>query len=158
MSARRTWSTLAVSATMLLGLSACSKPSPQITLVSGNDSVHAVARQYCHSGAIQNETDCAVDGAPRVTVLRVRQGERVGFDVDKALTDHAWSVYDLDTRESLSGYLDEHYWSYQANFASRALPGVIRLQVTSLGALPTSDTDVPPLQGIWTVNLVQQAG
>jgi hypothetical protein len=158
MTARRTVTTAALGGALLLTLAGCQKPAPQVTVVSGGDSAHAEARQYCGNGAIRTTSDCLVKGAPAQTVLQVRQGDTVGIDVDKALTKKAWSVYNLDTRQIISnGYLKGHYFSFPADFSNASIKGLIRLQVTSLGALPKSDTDVPPLKGIWLIELAQKA-
>ena len=78
-----------VAAGALLALTACEKPAPIVTVVSGGQSVYAQANTYCFEGQSVEAGDCATreEGA---TALEVRGGETVGIDVDKELAESGW--------------------------------------------------------------------
>ena len=71
----------------LLGLSACEKPAPIVTVVSGGQSVYTEAATWCFED--QTPPDCAERGSG-TTSIPVRAGETVGVDVDKELADGGW--------------------------------------------------------------------
>ena len=71
----------------LLALSACEKPAPIVTIVSGDQSVYAEASTWCFEG--QTGDECA-ERETEVTSIPVRAGETVGIDVDKELADGGW--------------------------------------------------------------------
>ncbi len=72
----------------LLGLSACEKPAPIVTVVNEGRSTYAEASTWCFAG--QTGDEC-VERATGPTALRVRSGT-LGVDVDKELADSAWLV------------------------------------------------------------------
>ena len=72
----------------LLGLSACEKPTPIVTVVNEGRSVYAEADRWCFEG--QSGDECAERG-DGPTSLRVERG-MLGIDVDKELSDGAWLV------------------------------------------------------------------
>ena len=71
----------------LLAVSACEKPAPIVTVVSGSESVWTEASTWCFEG--QTGDECA-ERATGTTRLPVRAGETVGVDVDKELADGGW--------------------------------------------------------------------
>jgi hypothetical protein len=71
----------------LLTLSACEKPAPIVTVVSGGKSVYAEATTWCFEG--QTGDECAERASGR-TSLPVRAGETIGVDVDKELAEGGW--------------------------------------------------------------------
>lgn len=87
MNARRRLLASASVAGALLALTACEKPAPIVTVVSGGESVYTEASTWCFEG--QTPPDCA-ERAEGVTELSVRGGETVGVDVDKELADRGW--------------------------------------------------------------------
>jgi hypothetical protein len=140
---------------LLLTVAGCQKPSPGVTLVSADRSVHAEAVQYCRGGRFltkANGNECPGTGKA-VTVLRVRQGDTVGVDVDKKLADTGWYLYDTDRQQSL-GFQDTHYATLVADFANRPLPGVVHLEVREIDHKPKNDKDLPKVLGQWRFQLV----
>ena len=73
----------------LLALSACEKPAPIVTVVSGGQSVYTEATTFCFDDQTLESGDCATR-ADAPTSLEVRGGETVGVDVDKELAEGGW--------------------------------------------------------------------
>lgn len=74
----------------LLALTACEKPAPIVTVVSGGESVYAEANTFCFEGQ-DAEEGCATRHEGE-TELSVRGGETVGVDVDGDLVDEGWFI------------------------------------------------------------------
>jgi hypothetical protein len=90
---------LAVGAGLLLSASACTKASPAITLVSQGSTTHFEAQQWCTGGtALDKGTECPGTGPSHDAVLKVRDGDQVGIDVDSDLLAPGWYLYDVDTK------------------------------------------------------------
>ena len=87
MNARRRLLASASAAGALLALTACEKPAPIVTVVSGGESVYAEANEWCFEE--QTPPDCA-ERHEGTTKLSVRGGETVGVDVDKELAERGW--------------------------------------------------------------------
>ena len=73
----------------LLALSACEKPVPIVTVVSGGQSVYTEASSWCFED--QNPPECA-ERESETPVVSVRGGDTVGVDVDKELVDRGWFI------------------------------------------------------------------
>ena len=74
--------------TALLGLTACEKPVPIVSLHVGNTVVHRDAARWCFDLEAKN---CrGSDATP--TMLTVPPGAQVTFDVDKAVVERKWVV------------------------------------------------------------------
>jgi hypothetical protein len=99
----------------LLAVSACEKPAPIVTVVSGSESVWTEASTWCFED--QTGDECA-ERANGTTELRVRAGETVGVDVDKELADGGWylelSVPGEGQEPQSSGPQEGHYLSFTA--------------------------------------------
>lgn len=106
----------------LLTLTACEKPAPLVTVVSGGESVYTEASTWCFEG--QEPPDCA-ERAEDVTELAVRAGETVGVDVGKQLLDRRWYLElaapegatqegQQPTQPQRSEPQDEHYFTFTA--------------------------------------------
>jgi len=89
MDARRRLLASASAAGALLALTACEKPAPIVTVVSGGQSVYTEAATWCFEG--QEPPDC-VERSEEATGLTVRGGETVGVDVDAELSDRGWYI------------------------------------------------------------------
>ena len=89
MSTRRRLLASACAAGALLALTACEKPAPIVTVVSGGESVYAEASTWCFDE--QTPPDCAERGEG-VEELSVRGGQTVGVDVDKELAERGWFI------------------------------------------------------------------
>ena len=94
---RRSALLLSVIGVAALGLTACEKPAPGISVVSGATSVRAEAVCWSFTGESIDPTRCAEealpaltgDGVPRVPVL---PGQVVGISVDPVVADAGWTV------------------------------------------------------------------
>ena len=101
----------------LLALSACEKPAPIVTVVSGGTSVYTEASTWCFED--QTPPDCA-ERAEGVTELSVRGGETVGVDVGKQLLDGGWIVELTDPQAEQPAEPDRsepqtgHYFTFSA--------------------------------------------
>jgi hypothetical protein len=101
----------------LLALSACEKPAPIVTVVSGGESVWTEASTWCFEG--QTGDECA-ERATGTTRLPVRAGETVGVDVDKELADGGWYLElsapgaEGEQQPQRSEPQEGHYFSFTA--------------------------------------------
>ena len=116
----------------LLALSACEKPAPIVTVVSGGQSVYAEANTWCFEG--QTPPDCA-ERETGSTSIPVRAGETVGVDVDKELADGGWylelSAPGGDQQPQRSEPQEGHYFSFTA--PSLAAGSTLDLMVYAVG-------------------------
>ena len=150
MTARRPVVTSLAAIAALAGLAGCQKPTPAVTLVSGGHRVRTESASFCRAGQSVAAQNC-VTHPGRLEVLRVRNGDQVGVDVDKALSDKGWELVDADAKQR-SAVQDKHYFTFSADFANRPRPGIINLQVRSLDAV----SDTASVTGIWQFQLVQR--
>ena len=148
---------LGLGAGALLLSAGCEAPSPGITLVSNGRTTHFEAQQWCDDGTVLTTgTECPGTGPTHDAVLRVRDGDQVGIDVDRSLTDPGWYVYDVDAKQNVTGVRTDSYYSLaQVLFQGRPMTGVIRLEVRTVDHAPTSATDIPKVTGLWRFDLVQ---
>ena len=120
-----------IAAGALLALTACEKPSPIVTVVSGGQSEYAEANVFCFEGQSIEAGDCATrhDGT---TEIGVRGGETVGVDVDKELADSGWFIELSDPAQGQQAQpqrsepQDGHYFT----FTAPNLPTGATLQLT----------------------------
>jgi len=144
---------------LILLTAACQKDSPGITLVSNGTSTHFEAQQWCEGKAVLlTGTECPGTGPSHDEVMRVRDGDQVGIDVDKALTSPGWYLYDVDAKQNVTGVRTDTYYAL-ANvlFQGRPVAGVIHLEVRTVDHAPTSSTDIPRVTGQWKFDLVQSS-
>lgn len=118
MTARRRLLAAASATFALTALTACEKPAPLVTVVSGGQSVYSEAATYCfEEGQTLESGDCAQRSAD-LRQLEVRQGERIGIDVDKELVDRGWQLELLDPadpqRTQGSSTITDHYFPFTA--------------------------------------------
>ena len=115
---RRRLAASASAAGALLALTACEKPAPIVTVVSGGESVYSEATTWCFEE--QTPPDCA-ERADGVTELAVRGGQTVGIYGDKELAERGW-VIELSQPEGQgqaaqpqrSEPQDGHYFTFTA--------------------------------------------
>jgi Protein of unknown function (DUF2771) len=119
----------------LLALSACEKPAPIVTVVSGGDSVYAEASTWCFEG--QTGDECA-ERETDVTSIPVRAGETVGVDVDKELAEGGWYLElaapgggEGEQQPQRSEPQEGHYFSFTA--PSLAPGSSLQLDVRAVG-------------------------
>lgn len=115
----------------LLALTACEKPTPLVTVVSGGTSVYSEARTWCFED--QTPPDCA-SREPGTTRLAVRGGETVGVDVGKALVEDGWYIELSDPQsqdaEAQQPQRSEPQTGHYFTFDAPNLPAGSRLQLT----------------------------
>ena len=129
-----------------------------MTLVTHGRSTHFAAQQWCEGDrTLVRGTECPGTGTPLGAVLRVRDGDQVGIDVDSELTDPGWYLYDVDAKQNVTSVRTDHYYALKnVLFDGRPTAGVIRLEVRTVDHVPTSSTDLPKVTGQWKLQLVQQ--
>lgn len=140
----------------LLGLTGCEKPTPLVTLYSGNASINDRAFSFCFEGqdpAKEPGTEGAcrfdTDGGRQPKVLTVRPGDEVTVDVDKDLADAGWFVA-LRGAGSTSSRLatqSEHVTSFQPDFS--ASPTI----TVEIQKLEEPKDDAQPV-GVWQFAVV----
>jgi hypothetical protein len=138
--------TAAAGALLLLGLAACEKPTPGVTVSSGKRSVHVESTTYCRDGQSAAQRNC-VEHLKRFGLVRVKDGDSVAIDVDSSIAKHGWILVDADAN-ARSAVQDEHHFSYTPDF--RAGP-VIHLEIRSLDRVADDATTT----GVWKFQLVQ---
>ena len=118
----------------LLALSACEKPAPIVTVVSGGESVWTEASTWCFEG--QTGDECA-ERETEVTSIPVRAGETVGVDVDKELAEGGWYLElaapggEGEQQPQRSEPQEGHYFSFTA--PSLAAGSTLDLAVYAVG-------------------------
>ncbi|MCU1599596.1 MAG: hypothetical protein JWO22_305 [Frankiales bacterium] len=146
---------LAACAALVLTASACQKPSPGITLVSGSSTTHFEAQQWCRGGQVlQTGDECPGTGPSRIQLVRADEGGQVGIDVDPVIADEGWYVYDADTGQIELGISTDHYRTFPADFSRAKVAGVQQLEVRTIDHVPTSSTDIPKVTGQWVFQVV----
>ena len=122
----------------LLALTACEKPAPIVTVVSGGESEYTEATTFCFDDQTLESGACATR-AEGPTTVEVRGGETVGVDVDGALVDDGWFIELSDPaaqgeqqqQPQRSEPQNGHYFTFTApNLQACAS---LRLTVRSLG-------------------------
>ena len=143
----------ASAAVALVALTACQKPTPIVSLVSGGDTVHSDATIYCFDGQSAQQQNCRTDVHPP-TPLKVKVGQQVGIDVSKQVADAGWVVVlpgdDQDPgNDQASAKQDTHYFAFTPE-PSMFQNGPLRLEVRMLDK---GRTDAPTV-GNWQFVLV----
>jgi hypothetical protein len=150
MTARRLLAAVSAGAAVL-ALSACERPAPIVTVVSGTNSEWKEADVYCFEGQSLGDSDCAERSTESVAVP-VEPGQRVGVDVSKDVAERGWFI-ELSApdgqgeAQSSDIQVDRHYFSFTAPNVG---PEGLRLTVKAL------DEDDPrgSHTGEWTFDLV----
>lgn len=132
---------------VLLALGACEKPTPGVTVSSGASAVHTEATTYCRDGQSAAPRNC-VENLDRLSVVRVKAGDRVGIDVAKTIADKGWILVDTGAN-ARSDVQDEMHFSYTPDFSSSP---VINLEIRSLDRV----AEDAAITGVWTFQLVQK--
>ena len=150
MNARRRLLASASLAGALLALTACEKPAPIVTVVSGGESVHTEANTWCFEG--QTPPDCA-ERAEGVTELPVRGGETVGVDVDGEVAERGWYLELSEPEGQGQGGQPQrsevqtgHYFAFTA--PNLPVGSALRLTVRAL-----SEGEQPEPSGTWQFEL-----
>lgn len=116
MTPRRRLLSAASAALTLVALSACEKPAPLVTVVSGGESVYAEANLYCFDEGQTLESGACAQRAQGAQRLEVRPGNRIGIDVDQELAEGRWDFLLSDpndpNRTQGIGPLENHYFPF----------------------------------------------
>ncbi len=113
----------------LLALSACEKPAPIVTVVSGGTSVYAEANTWCFEGQSLEDEDCA-ERHEGDTELPVRGNEVVGVDVDKDLVERGWYIELSDPAGGQQPQRSEPQTGHYFTFTAPNLPQGASLLLT----------------------------
>lgn len=128
MSPRRRLSAAVSVGSLLFALTACEKPAPIVSIVSGGTSLYTEAQVFCFEGQSLAEANCA-RRATEVKELKVRPGEPVGIDLSKEVADRGW-IYEIgegERRQQSDVRVDDHYYSLQLSIGRGVrVPLVIR--------------------------------
>lgn len=144
----------AASATFVLAVgTACEKPAPIVTVVSGGESVYAEATTYCFDDSAALDSGQCATRHEGVTRLSVRPGDKIGVDVDRELAHRGWQLSlsdpgSPDDAQASPTLVDKHYFSFTA--PGLAPGGRLMLVVRSL-----SESGQP--SGEWQFELVPRA-
>jgi hypothetical protein len=128
MTARRRLTAAVSAGFALVVLTACEKPAPIVTVVSGGESEWAEANTFCFEGQSFQNADCA-SRATGVTELPVRPGEQVGIDVSREVVERGWLIELGQGEQAQQSPLleDDHYFSFTApNIGPDGLPLTVR--------------------------------
>ncbi len=140
----------------LAGLTGCEKPTPLVTLYSGNESINDSAFSFCFEGQ-DRAKEPGTPGACRYDtgdgrqpkVLTVRPGDEVTVDVDKDLAEAGWFVAlrGAQGRSSRLATQSEHVTSFQPDFSESP---TITVEVQKL----ESPRDDAKAVGVWQFVIV----
>ncbi len=128
---------LAASSALLsaVALTACEKPTPLVTLVSGGEHTYAEANLFCFDEAETVESGECAERVQGLTELRVSGGQQVGIDVGKELVERGWQATLTDPASpedaQRTPVQDDHWFSFTAPTLQPG--GRLLLTVTSLG-------------------------
>jgi len=153
MTARRRLLAAASATFAVTALTACEKPAPLVTVVSGGTSVYSEAATYCFDEGqiLDGDTACA-SRETEVRRIEVRQGERIGIDVDKELVERGWQLEIIDPadpeRTQGSSTITDHYFPFTA-------PGIA--PGGSLGLTVRTVDESGAATGEWKFELVNRA-
>lgn len=145
----------------LIGLSGCgSKPTPIVTLYSGDTALHDDAAVYCFDDqdpSKEKDSDgaCRYDLERTPELLAVQPGSQILVDVDKDLADAAWFVTLRPAENNEVGSevqvstieADSHTTRVQPDF------GQAPRQVLTVRKLASEDENAAVL-GLWTFTVV----
>lgn len=138
---------LALAAAVLVTLTACDKPKPEVTVVSGARSVHVAAECWT-----DGDTACSINQQSVPTELQATSGATLGISVDSDVAEAGWRpVFVIDGQEQnlTSGILHRRYWKM-------AYP---ELALTSLAGKPLQlvvyavTDDQRAVRGFWNFSL-----
>ncbi len=118
MTARRRLLAAASATLSLAALTACEKPAPIVTLVSGGHSVYTEAATFCFEDGQKLESGECARRTSSLTRLEVRGGDVVGVDVDKELAERGWQLELQDPNDpqgtQRSPTIQDHYFTFTA--------------------------------------------
>lgn len=150
---------VAIAAAVLVSLTACSKPKPEVTVFSGANSVHTAALCWTQDGSNAIGTaGCSTSElqslvtSGKEAALTVAQGTTMGISVDSDVAEAGWRPSLLINGQSqalTSGVLHRRYWKmvYPETAATSLMGNPLTLQIVSQG------TTASDLRGLWIIKL-----
>lgn len=143
--------TLALAAAVLVSLTACDKPKPEVTVFSGARSVHAAAECW-----MSGDGACTIDTASEPTVLPATSSSTLGISVDSDVAEVGWRpvlVVNGQEQQLTTGVLHRRYW--RMAYPEVALSG-LEGQPLQLIVYSTTD-DGQSVRGYWNFSLTNDA-
>lgn len=145
---RTSFKSVALAAAVLVSVTACDKPKPEVTVVSGARSVHAAATCWM---ADENSA-CTLDANAPATALPATSSAVLGISVDSDVAEVGWRpslVVNGQEQKLTSGVLHRRYWRMQyPEVALTSLAGTpLQLVVYSMTA------DGKNVRGFWNFSL-----
>jgi hypothetical protein len=152
MTARRRLLAAASATFALAALTACEKPAPIVTVVSGGESTYTEAATFCFDEGQTLDSGACAQRAAGATRLEVRPGERIGIDVDKELVERGWQLEISDPqdpqRTQASATITKHYFPFTAPGIAEGGALMLTVRTVDEGGAPT---------GEWLFELVGKA-
>lgn len=144
---------VALAAAVLVSLTACEKPKPEVTVFSGARSVHAPAVCWMADAG----SACAMDPSADVTELVATSGATVGISVDSEVAEAGWRpslIVNGQEQQLTGGLLHKRYWRMQ--YPEVALTGLagqpLQLVIYSM------TEDGQNVRGYWNFSLDNTEG
>ena len=152
---RRALAAIALAVVLPLGLAACSKPTPGVTVVSGTTSAHREA--VCWSFEDVNVTDGACDQSMvdeataegAVAAIPVIPGDTIGISVDKAVAEVGWTPV-IGTQKLTAQPITTTYFRFTYPDLQEVPAEGLMLQIVA-GSGETT-------RGLWVFKLVPAGG
>lgn len=146
---RTSFRAVALAAAVIVGLTGCEKPKPEVTVFSGANSVHSEAA--CWAADANATCDLTAIGG-LVTPFTVRQGSTLGISVDSDVAEQGWIpmlVVNGQSQPLINGVLHRRYWKmvYPETAGTSLMGQSLALQVVS------TTSDGKGVRGAWLFNL-----
>jgi hypothetical protein len=109
MRARRTAATTLATLLAVVGLSACERETPWVTIYSSGDAVKSRAAVYCFADQALEDENCREEPSEPVR-LPVSRDAQIAVDVDKSLLDRGFTAVVAEQRVSDPQF--EHYLTF----------------------------------------------
>lgn len=151
----RRFALLAGAGASVLALSACEKPTPGVSVFSGQTSANSQALCWSFSGETLDATDCAqdvVESALRgagVASIPVVPGETIGISVDPSVAAQGWTPV-VGSQRLLQTPTTSTYYRFSFPDLQEVPEGGLPLQVVA----GSGDSTL----GIWIFRLVPRPG
>ena len=156
---RSTVKAVAVAAAVLVSLTACDKPKPEVTVFSGANSIHVAANCWTEDGSnavgtpgcSSTEIGALVTNGQEAS-LTVAPGSTLGISVDTDVANAGWApslLINGQTQPLTTGVLHRRYWKmvYPETAASSLMGTPLTLQIITQGA------SANVLRGLWIIKL-----
>lgn len=137
------------------GLSACTKPSPDVTLVSGSTSAVSPALCWEPDSTVRTEvlsciSDALTGPAAELPEMPVIPGNVIGVNVDPEIAEAGWTVT-VDQEPLMREPITETYFRFTYPDLQTVPAEGLRLSVVARGDSPERN------RGLWSFRLVPSA-